>query len=97
MLKAKKEDPVPFTAKHCRRNWKGPLLVLQTMVKLKHLEAVNFSGMLSFDVDGKCMVQFPKHQKILWDDVAKNAHPYFCAVCFSGELVQKLLKYFHCS
>ena len=78
---AKKEKQIACDPKNFRRNGGGPLLVAQTMVKLRCIEDEMFSenGATCFDADGKCMVQHVNCEGIMWEDVVNHAHPYLCA------------------
>lgn len=92
LKRARREKQVTFEPKNCRRNGNGPLLVTQTMMKLRKLEETKFGGnggtILCFDVDGKCSVTHPKCEGMLWEDVAKKAHDFFCAECLNSDSVQ---------
>eukprot|EP00438_Fugacium_kawagutii_P030301 Skav225600 [mRNA] locus=scaffold1399:234939:237459:- [translate_table: standard] len=81
LKKARKEKQVPCDAKNFRRNGLGPILVAQTMVKMKCLEEEVLPPHKArcFDADGKCMVQDSVCEGIMWEDVVNHAHPFLCA------------------
>jgi hypothetical protein len=80
LKKARKEKPVAFEEKHFRRNGVGPVLVAQTMVKMKCLEEAKFHEEAScFNVDGKCMIENKICSDIMWEDVVNKAHDFLCA------------------
>eukprot|EP00435_Cladocopium_sp_Y103_P072345 s131_g40.t1 len=81
LKKVRKEKQIPFDPKYFRRNGMGPVIVVQTMVKMKCLEEETFAtkGAPCFDVDGKCMIKHKACENIIWDDVVNHAHSFFCA------------------
>ena len=68
-------DPVDFEVQNCKRNGRGPRLVLQMMIKLRNLD--NATSL--FRDDGTCKLQHPACAGVQWQEISDAAHSYFCA------------------
>eukprot|EP00438_Fugacium_kawagutii_P008765 Skav206808 [mRNA] locus=scaffold1990:310438:313959:- [translate_table: standard] len=81
LQKAAASKQIPFQPEYFKRNGSGPIVVRQTMEKLKALDEQFFSEKPSFDDDGKCLIPIPKCKGVLWIDILTTAHTFFCKRC----------------
>ena len=94
LKKAKKDTEVAYEASNFRRNGKGPVLVSQTMQKMKCLEEDKLPSARAqpcFDDDGQCIIDHTACKGCTWDKVSKNAHPFLCAEWPVSELYCNIL------
>lgn len=97
LKKAKNSKSVPFLPKSFKRNGTGPIAVIQTLNRLKKMEAEKFPDS-SFSETDTCVITLPKVQGTPWTSITACGHAFFCqqplVLCTSmGNNFVEFLKY----